>query len=183
MSPGTTYVTKLRTKIVQAMDYVLQCDNDQMALNGWRQLCSHGFALVNLAHKEGKLEPLGPVWIEMAELLLKEWPPKSSEATKTSVEGNRVRCNFDHFDVVVPVEHLQIGLDSLKRESDSCCCDRLMSYWGRCYSVILAVNYLNLEDEIEIPIQLDGRYTDKNLSSDTQSRRLPQRQIGPTRPK
>lgn len=181
---GTPYVTKLKSKILFLMDYVQQCRTDEEALNGWRLLCTHGIALVRMALNDGALDKLEEpeLWKALAKKVLDNWPPKTAEKTTIKVEsGGRYRGNYDHYCVEVNKEDLQLGLDSLNREKYNVINANLMKLWGDCYSIALAVNYFNLDEEIEIPISPQA-YTSKSMEQDTSSRRMPKRPSDQTSP-
>jgi hypothetical protein len=173
---GMPFVTKLKTKIIQAMDYVLTCENDEKALNGWRLLCTHGVALIRMAVNDGELDKLHEPekWKELANEIISNWPPKTAEKTSLVPWGDRYRGQYDHYSVVVNREDLDLGRISLREEKYNVICSRLMKLWGDCYSIILVVNYLNLEEEIELPVTRE--YTGKSMEGDTGQRRQPKRQ-------
>src|SRR4030042_1157394 len=152
---GTPFVTKLKTKILFTMDYVLQCETDERSRNGWRLLCTHGIALVRLALDEKKLEgfPETNEWLALAKKCLDAWPPKTYEKTSVVIESNgRYRGLYDHYSVEMQREDLELGMRSLKEEKNTVIVDKMMTLWGDCYSIGLAAGYLNLEEEIEIPV-------------------------------
>ncbi len=94
VSSGMPFVTKLKTKIIQTMDFVLQCENDERALNGWRLLCSHGVALVRMALNDGELDKPtinDPAkWKALAEEIVQNWPPKTAEKTDEQAGASQV---------------------------------------------------------------------------------------------
>lgn len=169
---GTPFVTKLKTKILQAMDYVLQCRNDEEALNGWRLLCSHGVAMVRLAVEDDELQKLKKAdhWMALADKILASWPPKTYEKTNLTMESNGYRGEYDHYCVEVRTPDLDLGLRSLEKEKYNVIANNLMGIWGDCYSIAQAVGYLNLEEEIEIPVARN--YGDKDIAEDVRGRML-----------
>jgi len=169
------FVTKLKTKILQTMDFVLQCENDEKALNGWRLLCSHGVALVRMAINDKEFDKLDDPekWKKLANDIVTNWPPKTAERTSLVPWGDRYSGHYDHYEVVINREDLELGIRSLEQEKYNVICSRLMKLWGDCYSIILAVNYLNLEEEIEIPVQMGDKYTKDKMRKGTQ-RWMPQ---------
>jgi len=171
---GMPFVTKLKTKIIQAMDYVLQCENDERALNGWRLLCSYGVAFVRMALNDGEFdrpEIKDPEkWKVLANEIINNWPPKTAEKTSIVPWGNRYRGQYDHYSVVVNREDIEVGRQSLREEKYNVICSRLMKLWGDCLSVLVVVGYFNLNEEIEIPVQMMS-YTDKTLRDKIESRK------------
>jgi hypothetical protein len=184
VSSGMPFVTKLKTKIIQTMDFVLQCENDERALNGWRLLCSHGVALVRLAVNDGEFDKSAikdpEKWKALADEIIKNWPPKTAEKTQLVPWGDRYSGHYDHYEVVINREDLQLGIESLKQEKYNVICSRLMKLWGDCYSIILVVNYLNIDEEIELPVTRE--YTGKSMEGDTGQRRQPKRQQSDQKP-
>ena len=170
---GTPFVTKLKTKILQCMDYVLICKTDEESLNGWRLLCSHGVALVRLAVEEGRLEKLEgkDMWLKLAEDVLEKWPPQTFEKTSLKIESSgRYRGMYDHYSVEIHREDLDLGLRSLRNEKYNVITNTLMGLWGDCLSIAEAAGYLDIDEQIEIPV--DRRYySDKDVSSEMSSRR------------
>jgi len=158
---STPYVTKLKSKILFRMDYVLTCENDEMALNGWRLLCADGIALVRLAKEEGRLDELknADFWNKLADEVIAKWPHKTAEKTSVVRETEGYRCKYDHYTVEVRSYDLPLGLDSLKGEKYNVINSALASIWGDCYSIAVAAEYLNLEEQIEIPVQMGDQYT------------------------
>ena len=172
----TPFVTKLKTKILQCMDYVLQCRTDEEALNGWRLLCSHGVALVRLAVEEKRLEKLDgrDMWVKLAEEVLEKWPPKTFEKTSLTIESNdRYRGEYDHYCVELRSEDLDLGLRSLKDEKYNVINNGLMGLWGDCLSIAEAVGYLDIDETIEIPVS--RAYGDKDIEDDVSGRLLRRR--------
>lgn len=170
---GTPYVTKLKSKILFLMDYVQQCRTDEEALNGWRLLCSHGVAMVRMAINDGALDKLEnpDSWKALAKSILGNWPPRTAEKTTIKVEsGGRYRGNYDHYCVEVNKEDLALGLESLNREKYNVINSGLMSTWGDCYSIALAVGYFDLEEQIEIPVQTQS-FSDKTVREKIESRK------------
>lgn len=172
MPQGMNFVTKLKTKILQAMDYVLQCRNDEEALNGWRLLCSHGVAMVRLAVEDDmftKAKLKNPdTWKALSEAILSEWPIKTFEKTDVVRETDGYRGLYDGYCVEVRSQDLDLGLRSLDKEKYNVIANKLMAFWGDCYSIALAVGYLNLEEEIEIPVKMDDRYTSESMRRGSQ---------------
>lgn len=175
---GTNFVTKLKTKILQTMDYVLQCRNDEEALNGWRLLCSHGVSLVRLAIEDDELQKLKKAdrWMELADKILASWPPQTFEKTSWVIESNgRMAGNYDHYQVEVPQELLELGMRALEKEKYNVIVNKLTGLWGDCYSIAQAVGYLNLEEEIEIPVTRN--YGDKDIADDVRGRMLRRKNV------
>lgn len=175
---GMPFVTKLKTKILQCMDYVLQCNNDEMALNAWRLLCTHGVALVRLAEEDDKFRELqlADKWRKLAEKVISEWPPKTYEKTSWVIESNgRMSGNYDHYAVEVPQELLELGMRALEKEKYNVIVNKLTGIWGDCYSIAQAVGYLNLEEEIEIPVSRN--YGDKDIADDVRGRMLKRKPV------
>ena len=172
LQQGASFVTKLKTKILLRMDYVLQCQGDEEALNGWRLLCGDGVALVRMAVEKRAFDQLDTPepWIKLAESVLAKWPLKTAEKTSVVRETGCYRCEYDHYNVEVRKEDLELGLQSLKEEKFNVINSTLASIWGDCYSIILIVGYLDLEEQIELPVQRDY-YSDKDISSEMSSRR------------
>lgn len=158
---GTPYVTKLKSKILFRMDYVLQCQDDEAALNGWRLLCADGVMMVRLALEAGMLDDLNnsQIWKDLAEKIIGMWPLKTAEKTSVVRETEGYRCNYDHYSVEVRTYDLELGLRSLEREKYNVINSTLASIWGDCYAIAMAVGFLDLEEEIEIPVQTGDQYT------------------------
>ena len=172
MPMGMPFVTKLKTKILLRMDYVLQCKDDESALNGWRLLCDDGIALVRLAIENGELDKLHnpDLWKDLAEKILLAWPPKTFEKTKVSRTGYGYQGEYDHYMVEVNREDLAFGLRSLEKEKYNVINSKLMEIWGDCYSIAMAVKYLDLEEQIEIPVNRD--YGDRDITDGVSGRML-----------
>jgi hypothetical protein len=171
VASGTPYVTKLRAKIIQTMDYILMCEDSEKAINGWELLCTHGYGLVRMAINDGKLNSLTnpETWKKLADQLINEWPPKTFEKTTiVPCADGRYKGSYDHYSVTVDREHIEHAQRSLEKESQNVIRSRLMKYWGECYAILLAVNYLNLEDEIAVPVQMDDRYTKDKMRQGSQ---------------
>ena len=162
---GMQAVTKLKTKILLRMDYVLQCETDEKALNGWRLLCADGIALVRMALEEGAFDKLknAESWKTMAQELIKKWPPKTFEKTEVVREGYGYRANYDGYCIEIRQNDLELGLRSLDKEKYNVINTTQMAFWGDCYSIIMVVGYLDLEEQIEIPVQMDDRYTSERM--------------------
>jgi hypothetical protein len=153
------------------MDYVLQCKDDESALNGWRLLCDDGIALVRLAVENGELDKLtqADMWKALAEKILVGWPPKTYEKTKILRTGYGYQGEFDHYMVEVNREDLAYALRSLEKEKYNVINSKLMETWGDCYSIAIAVRYFDPEEQIEIPVQRSF-YSDKDISGELASR-------------
>ena len=162
VTPGTPYITTLRARIIQTMDYVLTCKDSEEAINAWEQLCCHGYALIKMGLALGDFDGLknAEQLKESAQKLVDSWPPKSAEKTSiTPCADGRYRAKYDSYVATVDREHIDQARQSLKEESQNVIRGRLMKFWGECYSYLLILNYLNLKDEIAVPVQMDDRYT------------------------
>ena len=170
---GTPFVTKLKTKILFRMDYIMQCKNDEESLNAWRLLCGDGITLVRLALNDGLIDtlPMKDYYQKLATSILDRWPPQTYEKTNLKIESNgRYRGNYDHYCVEVRAEDLEMGLRSLEKEKYNVIANKLMTLWGDCYSIAMVVGYLNLEEEIEIPVRRE--YGDKDITDGVSGRML-----------
>jgi hypothetical protein len=186
ISTGTPFVTKLKTKILFRMDYIMQCKNDEESLNAWRLLCADGVSLVRLALNDGLIKdlPMSDYFQKLATGILNDWPPQTFEKTNLKIESNnRYRGNYDHYCVEVRAEDLDMGLRSLEKEKYNVIANKLMTLWGDCYSVALAVGFLDINEEIEIPVKRE--YGGGDISSELRSRRGPPRPVkdAPTPPR
>ena len=158
---STPYVTKLKSKILFRMDYVLTCENDEAALNGWRLLCADGIVLVRMALEEGRLDELknAKMWNKLAQDVIDKWPFETAEKTSVIMEGDGYRCEYDGYCVEMRNHDLELGLRSLEREKYNVINSALASIWGDCYSIAMVAEYLNLEEQIELPVHMGDEYT------------------------
>jgi hypothetical protein len=171
MPPGGQFVTKLKTKILVCMDYVLQCRNDEEAMNGWRLLCSHGVSLVRLALEEKRFDVLDDKdrWVALAESVIARWPPKTYEKTSVTIQSSdRYLGKYDHYSVQVQREDLDLGMRSLEKEKYNVINNTLMALWGDAYSCAQAARYLDIDETIEIPVRRE--YGDHDISDELASR-------------
>lgn len=173
LQTGTPFVTKLKTKILFRMDYIMQCKSDEESLNAWRLLCGDGITLVRLALNDKELDrlPMKAYYQALANKVIESWPPQTFEKTNLKIESNgRYRGNYDHYCVELRAEDLDLGLRSLEKEKYNVIANKLMAMWGDCYSIAMAVGYLNLEEEIELPVKRE--YGDKDIADNVQGRML-----------
>lgn len=170
LQTGTPYVTKLKTKILYRMDFILQCKSDEESLNGWRLLCGDGVAMVRLAMDDGELEKTkNPImWKNLATKILEAWPPQTFEKTNQIRETGGYRLEYDHYCVEVETQDLPYAQRTLEKEKYNVIANKLMGIWGDCYSIAMVVGYLNLEEEIEIPVRMDDRYTSDRMRRGSQ---------------
>jgi hypothetical protein len=159
-------IRTLRTKIMEALDDVRRAPDDERAINGWRELCSYGLAIIQDVAQRGKLpENNGTVdWKAEVERLQKEWNEmKTSE--KTSITTNReggftvITFFWDSVVAEVPPELFMQGMAVMDREKYNAICHRLMQFWGSCLSIMMASKELMLDDQVETPIMPDDRYS------------------------
>ena len=159
-------IRTLRTKIIEALDDVRHAPDDERAVNGWRELCSYGLAIVQDIAQRGKLPTdNGTVkWKDEVVRLQKAWEDmKTSE--KTSITTNRegeyvlIGMNWDAYVAEVPPELFMQGVAVMDKEKYNAICHRLMQFWGSCLSIIMASGELVLDDKVETPIMPDDRYS------------------------
>lgn len=159
-------IRTLRTKIIEALDDVRHAPDDERAVNGWRELCSYGLAIIQDIAQRGKLpSDNGTVdWKQEVARLQKEWlEMKTSE--KTSITTNRegefllISMNWDAYLAEVPPELFMQGVEVMDKEKYNAICHRLMQFWGSCLSIIMASGELVLDDKVETPIMPDDRYS------------------------
>jgi hypothetical protein len=168
---GTNFVTKLKTKILYRMDYIMQCKNDEESLNAWRLLCGDGVTLVRLAMNDGLIKglPMNDYYEKLAQKVIDSWPPQTFEKTNLKIESNgRYRGNYDHYCVELRAEDLELGLRSLEKEKYNVIANKLMAMWGDCYSIAMVVGFFDLNEEIEIPVKMDDRYTSERMKRGSQ---------------
>jgi len=159
-------IRTLRTKIIEALDDVRHALNDEAAQNGWRELCSFGLAIVLDVVQRGKLpQNIGTMdWAAEVEELKREWLGlKTSE--KTEIEISR-EGNFEYYSVQwdsyvgkFARGDLNQGVAIMDKEKYNAICHRLMQFWGRCLSIIMASGEMILDDKIETPVLPDDRYS------------------------
>lgn len=159
-------IRTLRTKIIEALDDVRRAPNDEAAQNGWRELCSFGLAIVVDVVQRDKLQMNVNMmdWKAEVEQLKKEWRGlKTSE--KTEIEISR-EGNFEYYSVQwdsyvgkFARADLSQGVAIMDKEKYNAICHRLMQFWGRCLSIMMASGEMVLDDKIETPILPDDRYS------------------------
>jgi hypothetical protein len=159
-------IRTLRTKIIEVLDDVRRAPNDEVALNGWRELCSYGLAIVLDIVQRGRLpENNGSIdWMAEVEALKKDWRNlKTSE--KTEIEISR-EGDFEFYsvqwDTIVGKfarADLSQGVAIMDKEKYNAICHRLMQFWGRCLWIIMASGEMVLDDKIETPVLPDDRYS------------------------
>ena len=159
-------IRTLRTKVIEALDDVRRAPDDERAVNGWRELCSYGLAIVQDIAQRGKLpENNGTVdWRAEVARLQKEWGEmKTSEKTEitTNREGDYtvISMRWDSIVGEVPPELFMQGVQVMDKEKYNAICHRLMQYWGSCLSIIMASGELVLDDKVETPVLADDRYS------------------------
>jgi hypothetical protein len=159
-------IRTLRTKIIEALDDVRRAPDDERAVNGWRELCSYGLAIVLDVTQRGKLpENNGTVdWKAEVQRLQKEWGEmKTSEKTEitTNQVGDSILISMRWDSIVgeVPPELFMQGVQVMDKEKYNAICHRLMRFWGSCLSIIMASGEMVLDDKIETPIMPDDRYS------------------------
>jgi hypothetical protein len=173
----STKITTLRTKVIQTLDYVCVCPTDSMAINAWRTLCGHGYAMVSyLVFKEpDRLAALKESreyidWDKRIKDIFDSFPKLQTHAnTTTEVEsaGESTICRayFDGFDMRCLDKDLPLILEALAEDKHSRFCTNLMKFWGLCESVAMAAGLLTLDDEIEIPVSPNREYREQDLMS------------------
>ena len=159
-------IRTLRTKIIEALDDVRRAPNDEAAQNGWRELCSFGLAIVVDVVQRDKLQTNINMmdWKAEVEQLKKEWRGlKTSE--KTEIEISR-EGNFEYYSVQwdsyvgkFARADLSQGVAIMDKEKYNAICHRLMQFWGRCLSIMMASGEMILDDKIETPVLPDDRYS------------------------
>jgi len=159
-------IRTLRTKVIEALDDVRRAPDDERAVNGWRELCSYGLAIVQDIAQRGKLpENNGIVdWRAEVTRLQKEWGEmKTSEKTEitTNREGDYtvISMRWDSIVGEVPPELFMQGVQVMDKEKYNAICHRLMQFWGSCLSIIMASGELVLDDKVETPVLADDRYS------------------------
>lgn len=159
-------IRTLRTKVIEALDDVRHAPDDERAVNGWRELCSYGLAIVLDITQRGKLPVNNGTldWKAEVARLQKEWREmKTSEKTsiRTDREGGRliVSMQWDSYIAEVPPELFMQGVQVMDKEKYNAICHRLMQFWGSCLSIIMASGELVLDDKVETPVLADDRYS------------------------
>ena len=159
-------IRTLRSKIIEALDDVRRAPDDERAVNGWRELCSYGLAIILDIAQRGKLpENNGTLdWKAEVARLQKEWREmKTSEKTEitTNQAGDSllVSMRWDSIVGEVPPELFMQGVAVMDKEKYNAICHRLMQFWGSCLSIMMASGELVLDDKVETPIMPDDRYS------------------------
>lgn len=188
---GSVSVKNIRSKIIELQDMISQCENDEKALNGWRELCAYGLALVMDAKQQNKLPKQnegGTNWEEIVRNLRTDWDElKTSEKTEISLvrEGGRekYRIQWDSYVGTFAPAEFQMGIQIMDKEKYNAICHRLMQFWGLCEAVLFSSGVFLIEDKIEIPEKPMNVYTDESMGQDIASRRMPKRQNAPRQPR
>jgi len=191
-SPGSPVgVKNIRSKIIELQDMISQCDNDEQALNGWRELCAYGLALI-LDTRQQKMLPKknegGTDWDAMVVKLRDDWDKlKTSEKTEISLvrEGNREKYSIQwdsYVGTFAPAE-FELGIRIMDKEKYNAICHRLMQFWGLCEAVLFASGVFLIDSKIEIPEKPLNVYTEKDMGDDITGRRMPRRQNAQRQPR
>lgn len=188
---GAQQITTLKTKIVEAMDYVLRCDDDRKALNGWRQLCAYGWGLISIAEAKRVFDNFSPETYEDIKRLRQEyseivlWKIEKTQSHAKDVGEKTYELSWDSYVRESYAEDLMINQQILDSEKYNQVCHRLAQFWGDCFRITMLAGCVDssfgfhLDDKIAIPVKPEERYTEQKLADDMQKRRLP---IRPTRP-
>jgi len=159
-------IRTLRTKLIECLDDVRRAPNDEIAVNGWRELCSYGLAIVqDVAQREKLPVDNGTLdWKGEVSRLQKEWQElKTSEKTEIKLvrEGGREKYSieWDHYVGSFAPAEFEMGVRIMDKEKYNAICHRLMQFWGSCLSIIMAAGELVLDDKVETPVMPDDRYS------------------------
>lgn len=186
---GAISVKNIRSKIIELQDHIADCENDERALNGWRELCAYGLALVMDVEAQKKLPSNdgGTDWNALVRRLKEDWDKlKTSEKTLIEIgrEGNfeYYMVQWDSYVGTFARGDLPQGVAIMDKEKYNAICHRLMQFWGLCEAVLFASGVFVIDDKIEIPEKPANVYTDDHMREDISSRRMPKRQNARTSP-
>ena len=188
---GAISVKNIRSKIIELKEYIARCENDEEAVNAWRQICTYDLALMMDAEQQGKIPKVndgGTDWPTLVKRLKKEWDElKTSEKTeiKTNREGDflTMSIQWDSYVGEVPPELFDKGVAVMEKEKFSAVNHRLMQWSGWCEAVLYSSGYFVIDDKIEIPEKPMNVYTDESMAQDISGRRMPKRQNAQRQPR
>jgi len=181
---GAISIKNIRSKIIELQDMIAHCENDEQALNGWRELCAYGLALILDTRQQNMLPKTndgGTDWEELVRTLRNDWDKlKTSEKTEITLvrEGGREKYNIQwdsYVGVFAPAE-FELGIRIMDKEKYNAICHRLMQFWGLCEAVLFASGVFLIDSKIDIPEKPLNVYTDKQMEEDITGRRMPKRQ-------
>lgn len=186
----TAFVRTVRSKVIQLIDEITHCNNDEAALNGWRQLCAYGIAIVMDLEQQGKIPTKkddGEDWRALVNRLKKDWNElKTSEKTQIEIgrEGNfeYYLVQWDSYVGKFARADLNQGVAIMDREKYNAICHRLMQFWGLCESILFASGALSLSDKVEVPLPMDSYGADQ-LFEGVSSRKVLKRQDSQKQPR